>query len=239
MDFTPIQLRILEGCLLGDGHLDYKKDGHNSCFAYTSSSKEHTEFILKSFEDFCSENYQKPKRREYFDARTNKTYTTYFFRTKCLPCFTEQRIRWYKERKKIVPKDLLLSKESILYWYIGDGEMESNNGYIKLHTNSFTKEEVDLLCSLLGLDSKPQRKEEDIYLVTVPRRKTKDFLNLIGSCPIQDYAHKWKEVPYKNKNIELNGVSNYKSVYPELLKDWETGKYTVYRLAKKYKQRLS
>ena len=44
-----ITQKILEGCLLGDGHLELPFHGKNASFKYGSSSKQHTEFIHKFF----------------------------------------------------------------------------------------------------------------------------------------------------------------------------------------------
>jgi hypothetical protein len=44
--FINIQ-KIIEGCLLGDGHLELGKNSKNACLSYRSSSKQHVEFIHK------------------------------------------------------------------------------------------------------------------------------------------------------------------------------------------------
>lgn len=227
--------RILEGCLLGDGCLEMGVNSKNSCFKYLTSSRQHAEFVHSFFKEFCSDNYQTIKRGEYFDKRTNKTYVNYSFRTKCLPFFTEQYERFYKNRIKVVPKDLVIDKNTLLFWYIGDGELESVNGYIKLHTNSFSKYEVDFLCSKLSeFESKILKKTDKHFLVTIPRNKVKLFLKKIGDCPFSDYSHKWKFVEYKNKNIELNGMNCYDDKFELIVDDFKNGDYTIYKLHKKY-----
>lgn len=233
MDFTYIQKQVLDGCLLGDGSMIMHKKAKNACFQYLSSSKEHVEAVHKHFKEFCTENFNEVKRGEYFDKRTNKTYVHYYFRTKLLPIFTVQYNRWYKD-VKIVPNDVIISGLSCLYWYLGDGELESSHGYIKLHTNSFTKKECESLCKKLGFKSKLQKKKEGVFLVSIPRSNVKNFLSYIGECPVKDYSHKWKQVPYKNKNIEKNGVRDHSSKYPKIVEDWFTKKYTLYQLSKKY-----
>lgn len=233
MDFTLTQKEILEGALLGDGCLELPKNGKNAYFIYRSSCKEHVEFIHKYFKEYCTENNQIVNRAEIFDKRTNKTYVSYWFRTKCLSKFTEVYNTWYKP-KKIVPNDISLSTSSVLIWYLGDGELESNYGYIKLHTNSFTKNECKFLSEKLGFESKISLKEKNQWLVTIPRKKVKDFLKFIGECPVECYQHKWQEVPYKNKNIEKNGIKSYKHLYESILKEWNKGNTTVYTLSKKY-----
>ena len=231
---TNIQ-RVLEGCLLGDGHLELAKQGKNASFHYGSSSKQHTEFVHQFFLDYCNESNKNVIRREVYDNRTEKTYLNYSFKTKALPIFTEQHERFYINRVKIVPLDLEINNNSLLMWYIGDGELERHYGYIKLHTNSFTYEEVMFLCNKLGtFEAKPLKKVDNQYLVTIPRRNVKSFLSFIGDCPINDYLHKWLEVPYLNKNIELHGFTYYNELYPLIKKDFLSGGHTIYELSKKY-----
>jgi hypothetical protein len=233
-DFTYTQ-KILEGCLLGDGHLELHKNGKNASFKYLSSSKQHTEYIHQFFLEYCNENNRVIVKKEIFDNRTKKTYINYSFRTKSLSVFTEQYLRFYANKIKIVPLDIEINKNLLLMWYIGDGELEKKYGYIKLHTNSFTYDEIIFLCEKLSdFDAKPLRKTDTQYLINIPRKKVNNFLKYIGKCPISDYKHKWKEIPYKNKNIEINGINYYKNLYPILKNDFLSGKYTIYGLHKKY-----
>lgn len=232
MSFTNIQKQVIDGCLLGDGSLIMHKNGKNAYFQYLSSVKEHVEIVYNHFITHCNSNV---KHRYIYDKRTNKTYSQFYFRTRSLPEFTEQYTRWYSNKKKVIPENIIINNVSILYWYLGDGELESKNGYIKFHTNSFRKEECVILCQLLGFESKLQKKKENVYLITVPHRQVSIFLNFIGSCPVKLYQHKWKQVAYKNKNIELNGINKYSHLYQNILLDWKTDNYTVYGLSKKYK----
>jgi hypothetical protein len=234
IDSTNIQ-RVLEGCLLGDGHLELHKHCKNARFSYLSSSKQHVEYVHQFFKHYCSDNYQEVKRSEYFDKRTDKTYVRYYFKTKALPIFTEQHQRFYSNGIKLVPKDLILDKTTLLFWYIGDGELESRYGFIKLHTNNFTRDDVNFLCSLLvNFNAKEIRKNDNQYLISIPRKKVKSFLSFIGPVIFSDYKHKWEFVNYKNKNIEVNGINSYSLLYPLVVEDFNTGKFTIYQLQKKY-----
>lgn len=231
---TNIQY-IIEGCLLGDGHLELSKNGKNASFQYGSSSEEHVKYVQNFFIEYCSENNKVIKRREIYDKRTDKTYVNYSFRTSVHSLFTEQHRRFYINRIKVVPNDIKLNDELLRLWYIGDGELEKKYEYVKLHTNSFTYNEVLFLCNLLSIfEAKPLKKNSTQYLVSIPRKKVKSFLEYIGECPINDYKHKWEFVPYKNKNIENNGFNNYNEIYPQIITDHLSGGYTLYGLSKKY-----
>lgn len=233
-NFIDVQ-SVLDGCLLGDGCLELNKNAKNACFRYMSSSKEHTEYVHSFFKQYCTENYNIVKRYEYYDKRTSKTYVRYFFRTKCLPIFTIQQKRFYVNRVKIIPNDLIINNTTLLFWYIGDGELQIKSGCIKLHTNGFTKPETEFLCkNLSGFEAKSKLKCKTQYIISIPRTRVRSFLNYIGDCPINDYKHKWSFVEYKNKNIELNGMKDYSNLYESIVSDYLTGTYTVPMLHKKY-----
>lgn len=55
---------------------------------------------------------------------------------------------FYKNNKKIVPADIMLhlrSKLALAVWYLDDGALRVDSKAFRLHTNSFTLPEVELL----------------------------------------------------------------------------------------------
>jgi hypothetical protein len=234
MCFTNIQ-SVINGCLLGDGCLYMHKNCKNACFNYLSSSKQHVEFVHKYFKEYCTDNYKEIKRSEIYDKRTNKTYVNYHFRTKCLPFFTEYYYQYYIDNIKIVPKNIIIDNTVLLFWYIGDGQLDAKNMYIKLHTNAFTKDDVLFLCNSLNkYSANIMKKQKEEYLVRIPRLLVKDFLKDIGECPIKDYSHKWDYIPIKNKNIELNGIKHYEKHYDNIKHDFMNNNISIYKLSIKY-----
>lgn len=235
-DFTlnDEQKSYMEGALLGDGCLALAKRAKNVYFSYLSSSLQHVEFIHSKFKEFCTDNYKTIKKRIIFDKRTNKFYTNYSFRTKSLPVFTEIYNIWYPNNIKKIPENLKINPIILLVWYIGDGELESKQGVIKLHTNSFLKSDIEKICEKIGYNSVCTYKEKEQYIIRIPRKSVKLFLETIGDCPFNDYQHKWKQVDYKNKNIEQNGTKKTIEKIDDLLKSWHTGLFTINELSKIY-----
>lgn len=93
-----------------------------------------------------------PRTIEFFDKRYNKVYYSAAFETLSFPCFNYYRELFYNsEGKKIVPTNIgdLLTPRGLAYWIMDDGGQ--NPGFI-LHTNSFTKEEVELLIQILKIN---------------------------------------------------------------------------------------
>ena len=232
MDYNKID-DVINGCLLGDGSIIKHKNGKNCYFSYCSSNKSHIEFVHQYFKFFCTEINQNIRCLNIFDKRTLKYYIQYSFVTKSLPFFTEYYKKWYKNGIKIIPEDLKLTSISVLFWYVGDGELEKKYGYIKLHTNCFSYSESSRLVKLLDFSSKVVKKENK-FIITIPRVMVNDFLNFIGNPNIIGYEHKWRQVAYKNKNIEKNGFKFYDNILPIILEDYLKNFNTIYFLSKKY-----
>src|SRR5947207_2878946 len=64
-------------------------------------------------------------------VRSQRAFREYAIRSSSSQFLKEQRLRWYPEWKKIVPRDVLLDPVSILHWYLGDGSLCVHRGYVK------------------------------------------------------------------------------------------------------------
>jgi hypothetical protein len=150
--FSNEQEEIFVGSMLGDGSINKtSKETYNSHYAVLRKTTdiEYLEWHAKKFNNFC-----KPdpiRHRSTFDQRTNKTYYASRFRTKSTKLFTNQRLIWYKDAKKIVPNNIQLSPLSIAIWFCDDGNISINNKQLLLGfaTDSFSEQEVHYLKNLL------------------------------------------------------------------------------------------
>lgn len=203
---TNRQIEVLNGCLLGDGHLS--KIRSNSYFSYTSSIENHVKFVYNEFSEYMNDI----KFVNYYDKRTNKTYYRYITNSILNEKFTELRNVWYPNGIKIIPNDVKLTNTTCLFWYIGDGNLcqgyeKEITSYLKLSTQCFSIEDIDNMLI-------PQLKMFNAYrydkFVFISRKGIEKFLKYIGKCPFPEYEHKWEVFPYKNKNIEQNGIKSHK-----------------------------
>lgn len=103
------------------------------------------------------------------------------FGTRTLPCFNEIYKLFYKNRVKVIPNNIeeLITDISLAYWIMGDGSWK---GYgLRLHTNNFTKSEVELLIKAInnkfGFNSSINiaNKSKEQYTIYIP---SKDIANL-------------------------------------------------------------
>lgn len=105
---------------------------------------------------------------------------------------------------------------------------KNETSYLKFSTNCFTIEDIDNILI-------PQLIEFEAYrwtnLIFIHRKNIDKFLSFIGECPIPEYQHKWNVFPYKNKNIEKNGVKSHKHLKNKILESAKNGK-PPYKIAK-------
>lgn len=178
------QAQILDGLLLGDGHLD----ANNYSARYTHGGK-HKEFL-----DNIKDTLPLGWGPLWFDPK----WKCFHMKSHHTPSLSDFHKRWYSHRKKIVPRDIKLTKESLLYWYLSDGSIDfpnkkrfpnSKSFRIKLSTDGFTSEDNQLLVQKLaeiGLES--SLTSNRIRLTSSSSRK---FLKMIGDTPVECYRYKW------------------------------------------------
>lgn len=236
-NFTEEEKSIIDGLIISDGY--YQKS--NKCLGLSTSSFQFAEYVKNILPEYIwtKTGIKETKR---LDTRTGKTYTIYRLITYGNKYFENERNRWYDVNgKKIIPNDIKINKKLLLLWYLGDGCLQQHynkkrTDNIKLCTNSFSKNEIEeiLLPQLKRFNAHLNVTERKQYVITIPRKNVDDFLNYIGEPPFSDYAHKWNVFPYKNKNIEKNGIKltddNLKKI---IVSEYIKGE-TITSLSKKY-----
>ena len=207
---TDIQNQVVNGSLLGDGCIVINKNNYlNGYFSYSSTSFQHVDYVYKYLQEHCISCIRTTKTKEKNDV--------YIFNTKKLELFSNMWKKWYTEKdnkcyKYYIPNDLQLTPLMCLIWYIGDGGLRTrikNKNYpnqtLSLATNNFKKECIeDILIPQLSdfgayIESTANK---DQYLIIIPRRKIKEFLDYIGEYPFDDYKYKWDVIPYQRTSAD-------------------------------------
>ena len=82
-------------------------------------------------------------------SRTGKIYKSVYIRTLKFPCLNEYHSLFYKEQKKVIPLNIqdLLTARGLAHLIMGDGFLYQ--GIVMLCTESFTKQEQELLINAL------------------------------------------------------------------------------------------
>lgn len=184
---------ILDGLLLGDGCLI--KRNLNARYSHSCKHKEYLEWLQRYFEDngisVTPKIYQKNEGRGIY----------YQIQSRVNPILTTQYERWYLNKKKTVPQDIELTPLSVLHWYIGDGGLDSDKGYLRqisLAAHSFSYNERQILVDKLNrLGFKASNRKNG--LICIAKSSISSFLNWIGASPVESYNYKWDINKYQSK----------------------------------------
>jgi hypothetical protein len=158
MNLTSKQDQVLKGLLLGDGCLFMGKSNKSPLLSVGRAAKDksYLEFQADIFSNLCSDEGIIPSNK--FDKKRNKTYLGFKFRTRSLEVLLPYYKLWYPEGKKIVPSNLELTPTTVAHWFCDDGSIHPKKDrdakkyqalILKLSANSFIKNDVEFLHSLL------------------------------------------------------------------------------------------
>nr|AAL34375.1 unknown [Lobochlamys segnis]ALO21042.1 putative LAGLIDADG homing endonuclease [Lobochlamys segnis] len=149
IELTEEQREIIVGTLLGDCHLETQNNGQTYRLLVEQSKKQHGPFVMHLYEKF------KPLVRTPPVEKKNNLS----FKTLSIGPLRYYGQIFYQEGKKVVPKNIhkYLTDRSLAYWYMDDGALKGKDRSGKrIHTESFTKEEVYTLRDILiskGIDT--------------------------------------------------------------------------------------
>ncbi len=190
---TKQQRKILIGKLLGDGCLEHNGKYSRLKIDHFLKQKEYVHWLYKMFDPLTA---GKPYRIEFFDKRSNKIYYHCRFATKSLPLFERWREIFYRNKKKIIPKDvinLLKSPLSLAVWYMDDGYRRKDCRGSYLCTSAYTPQEQKLLQQVL---LKNFRLETKIHYaagqarIYIPAKSSDTFCQQITKYIIPSFSYK-------------------------------------------------
>ena len=184
-------MEMMNGWLLGDGHLGYSNSGQ-TYFQMTSKHEEYIKYIKNILE--------KEKLKCYILKCFNKKQQTYYWKlnTNRTVQFKKLRDKWYFDRNKIVPQDIVLSNDAIKNWIMDDGSVDKRDGILTLNTQGFTKKGCEFLSEKLnriisvGKISINMVKRAKYPVIKINRIATESLFNIIGKCYINCFQYKWE-----------------------------------------------
>lgn len=177
---------VLTGLLLSDLHIECSH-GFQARAAFVLKYLEFASEIIKNLENL---NWSNPKYNEKALGWYSKTKN--YMEIKYL------RDKWYKEKIKIVPKDIKITPKVLYWWFLGDGFI--GDYCIYFCTEAFTKEENMFLSNeikKLGIDNYVTPSNR----IKIVRKSVLKFIDIIGICKVDCYKYKWN-VRIKRKNYK-------------------------------------
>lgn len=193
---------IIDGLILSDAYVDKQGTNARLCF-----SLKHKDFAVAIVNSLPSLEWSPIKSTLYIDKRTNKEYCRNVLRSKVHSYLTQQRQRWYSNGKKIVPQDIYITPEVMLWWHLGDGHLAKkksrpNYRQVCLATNCFSLLEVNFLIEKLScLLGTSESIYEEFGRIIIGQQALCSFaLMLKNKNPVSVYDYKFNFGQYLNKN---------------------------------------
>jgi len=183
--FNSRQYQIFEGCMLGDGNLEWMT---NNCrFRNGDIHKEYLIWLQKQL------GVEEISKIEYLDS------WVYHLRTRVICSIRDEYKRWYPDGSgttgnkhyKVIPKDIELTLITVLFWYLGDGSYMEMCGVARF-TNYLTLRDAELLkdklCILFNVDNGvtinkgyKNSKGKQTYIIRLNKVVTDKFFDLVDS----------------------------------------------------------
>lgn len=182
---TQVQKSLLIGTILGDGYLRIIPQRKNA-FLEVNHSVKQKDYVDWKYFILQSIVKSKPKLR-----KSNNKRIAYRFYTRCLSEITDLFQIFYKDGKKIVPKNLEINLFSLAVWYMDDGSKSGKSIY--LNSQQFSDlDQIKLQKILLhqfGINS--NLNKDKIYLrIRIKNSDVKKFCNIIRKFIPQSMQYK-------------------------------------------------
>jgi len=184
------QHAILVESLLGDGTLRKQGTRTNALFEvnHAVQVKEYVDWKWRHFHAYVR---TPPKSR-----KGNGKRVAYRFTTRSLPIFTNYYYWFYRDRKKHVPRDLMLTPLSLAVWYMDDGTKNRSACY--LNTQQFSLEDQEYLRHLLlrtfGIQSAPNR-DKQYFRLRITTESTRKLARIIRPYILPCFRYKLMDDP--------------------------------------------
>ncbi|PJA83205.1 MAG: hypothetical protein CO146_01605 [Candidatus Nealsonbacteria bacterium CG_4_9_14_3_um_filter_37_29] len=193
LSLSERQKEILIGLILGDGHLEklYTPTLGRLKVEHSYKQKDYVDWLYEEFRNWVRSK-PKSKRKKVW----NKTYLNYGFLTYGHRMLGEFQERFYRNRKKIVPKELEkdITSLGLAIWFMDDGSIKSRRHKgLFLNTQDFKKSDVQKLQQILkkkfdlSSSTRQDEKGEQIYL---GGKSAEKFIGIIKSYIIPSMEYK-------------------------------------------------
>lgn len=140
---TQRQEAIILGKILGDGTIE--QNGKNARMKFDQGAKQR-DYVFWLYEELRNIALQ-PYQLFFKDKRNGQIYEHWRFATYSLPLLNTWRETFYRNKKKIIPKQVvnLLNPLSLAVWYMDDGFRRSDCKGLYLCTSAYSMEEQHIL----------------------------------------------------------------------------------------------
>jgi len=189
---SDFQKQVIIGCLLGDGRLECRSKNNTARLRIHHGYKQ-KRYLFWKYEIFKNIVRTNPKRIVWRDNKRNINCISWYFHTLTLKELGNMHLLFYKEGKKILPKNLynLLTPISLAIWTMDDGDNDKDS--IRYNTQSFSYEEQNTLKELLKEKYQIEsnlNKDRNNYRLRVKKSSKSKLIELIDPFIISSMKYK-------------------------------------------------
>jgi len=218
-DNFVLNMPVIEGGLLGDAMLRCQGKQKNTneksmpYFRRKNKFKDHIDWVA---EQLCGQNGLARVKDVSAPMFTGAWCQCYEFTTRSHEELMPIYDRWYPREnnfKKIIPKDFVLDKISLLHWFLDDGSSsyrfrdskKTNQVRISFSSECFTFEDQTRLVNQLnefwslGASLRFYKKSTTsnvnnglLYRIHIAQSKSILFFETLGPPPVDSLSYKWK-----------------------------------------------
>ncbi len=192
---TPELLAWIDGLIISDGHITaITPNQRNSKLQWGVKHEEFARFIGSVLNPYL------PKINPWYPTWKGERKTMWRGRTLFHPDLTQQRHRWYKNGKKIIPSDIVITPQLLYMWYLGDGSICKSTGLITLSTDCFTCTDQEMVTEKIFQKYDIKFKIQSIYrsrydrtyhYMKINAKQSPEFLKIIGQNLVRCYDYKF------------------------------------------------
>ena len=187
---NTIQEQIILGSIIGDGCLFRSGKGEKCNYrlnvAHSLKQKQYMEFKYNSIKDMIN---SKLFIKKQFHNKAKKEYTCISFQSVACPYYTELYNIWYKEGKKIIPKEISqLDELGLAIKFFDDGYKEHNG--LAISMCDYDEESINNFMKILYKKfniSTNLHSNKNIY---IPAKEKNSFKDIVIKYSTPDVLYK-------------------------------------------------
>ena len=171
---TKLERSIIVGSILGDGHVRIIP-GRSDAFLEINHSLKAKDYVNWKFKHLKRICISSPKERNTNDGRI-----AYRFFTRQHKDITALYRLFYRNRRKVIPRNIHLDPLSIAVWYMDDGS-KSRSSDIYLNSQQFAQNDQRMLLFYLrehGIRARLNR-DKKYYRIRILKDSIADFMKFI------------------------------------------------------------
>ena len=196
-DFSPHQIGVIIGSLLGDARLECRSKGMRypiSARLRIHQSDKQKEYVFWKYTALQNLVLKEPRYvRVWHDPKRNKNHFSWYFHTKTMPELGELYHYFYKDDVKVFPQDIehIITKEMLAIWFMDDGSNVKTGFTISTHCFKMSDQlrVVNLLKNKFSIAANVV-KDRTKYKIYIGSESRTAFVDLIKPFIIPSMTYK-------------------------------------------------